>query len=98
MASLATMPSTTHSAKKRLELLLAEDWKMTRNGMLHVAMLVPLMVGISLIGYGLGSDYLYTSDIDSLGATLAGFVICIVAGAAMAILSPPESTISSEMP
>lgn len=67
---------------------------MSRNGFLHLILLVPLAFGVSLMGFGLGEDYLASSHIASLPAALLGLGVCVLTGLAAASLhqSEPGST------
>lgn len=64
---------------------------MSRNGLLHLLLLIPLIGGMALMGFGLGEHYLTSPKIESLPAAVAGLGVCILSGLAVAFLHPVET-------
>lgn len=64
---------------------------MSRNGLLHLILLFPLIGGVALMGFGLGDEYLASSKIASLPAAFFGLAICILTGLAVARLHPSDT-------
>lgn len=64
---------------------------MTRNGLLHLILLAPLLGGVALMGIGLGDDYMASASIHDLPTTMIGLAISIVSGLLVAKISPVES-------
>jgi hypothetical protein len=59
--------------------------------MVFASLLIILLAGIVLMGYGLGDSYLHYSQPRSPAAMLTGFVVCILACAIMGFASPEET-------